>query len=76
MLLARYDTMTFKKVYPRAVKEHFRQKFPDFPPDGLDLLDQLLILDPAKRITSSRAVQHPYVVSCVVCVCVCVCVCV
>lgn len=52
-----FDTMQFKKVYPRLVKEHFRQKFPEFPPDGVDLLDQLLILDPSKRITSSRALQ-------------------
>ena len=52
-----FDTMQFKKVYPRQVKEHFRQNFPAFPPDGVDLLDQLLILDPSKRITSAKALQ-------------------
>ena len=31
------------------------------PAEGLDLLDQLLILDPSKRITSEKALEHDYI---------------
>lgn len=29
-------------------------------PSGLDLLDQMLVYDPAKRISAKRAMSHPY----------------
>jgi len=29
-------------------------------PSGLDLLDQMLVYDPAKRISAKRAMNHPY----------------
>lgn len=55
-----FSPTVFKKQHPRIVKDHFGSRF-DVPADGLDMLDQLLILDPAKRITSEKALEHPYI---------------
>lgn len=38
----------------------FRYRFAHFPKDGLDLVENLLQLDPAKRFTAEEALDHPY----------------
>ncbi|KAI8891481.1 Pkinase-domain-containing protein [Backusella circina FSU 941] len=35
--------------------------FPQCPPEGIDLLKRLLMLDPSKRITANEALEHPFV---------------
>ncbi len=35
-------------------------EFPNLSPNGIDLLSRLLTLDPSKRITASKAEEHPY----------------
>lgn len=39
----------------------FKAQFPHCPPEGIDLLQQLLHLDPARRITADEALKHPFV---------------
>ncbi|CAH0484390.1 unnamed protein product [Peronospora farinosa] len=37
-----------------------RERFKNFPPHAVDLLEKLLHLDPAKRITAADAMDHDY----------------
>ncbi|KAL8019377.1 putative protein kinase [Plasmopara halstedii] len=37
-----------------------RERFKNFPPHAIDLLEKLLHLDPAKRITAAEAMDHDY----------------
>ncbi|GLD92581.1 hypothetical protein PINS_up001140 [Pythium insidiosum] len=37
-----------------------RERFKNFPPHAVDLLEKLLTLDPAKRITAAEAMDHDY----------------
>lgn len=46
---------------PPSQPVDFRRLFPHSPPDGLDLLQQLLELDPNRRITVTEALNHPFV---------------
>ncbi|KAG2220535.1 hypothetical protein INT45_004141 [Circinella minor] len=39
----------------------FSAQFPTCTPEGIDLLKQLLHLDPAKRITADEGLEHPFV---------------
>ncbi|CEI94839.1 hypothetical protein G6F70_003165 [Rhizopus microsporus] len=41
----------------------FSLLFPNCPPEGIDLLKRLLMLNPSKRITASEALEHPFVAS-------------
>ncbi|KAI9285133.1 kinase-like domain-containing protein [Umbelopsis sp. AD052] len=38
----------------------FRSLYPQCSPNGIDILTQMLHLDPAKRITVDQALRHPY----------------
>ncbi|KAL0088215.1 mitogen-activated protein kinase MPS1 [Phycomyces blakesleeanus] len=39
----------------------FAAHFPECPPEGIDLLQRLLHLDPKRRINANEALEHPYV---------------
>jgi cyclin-dependent kinase 12/13 len=54
--LAWWDTLKPTKVYKRRVRDGYK----DFPPEALDLVDRLLVLDPAKRISASEALDSDY----------------
>jgi len=41
-------------------KGNLRETFGHLPPDALNLLEQMLTLDPAKRITAKKAYLHPF----------------
>ena len=47
------------RMAKRPAKD-FSSIFPDANPLGLDLLKQLLVFDPAQRITVEQALNHPY----------------
>ena len=45
-----------ENAYRRTVDE----KFESFPPDALDLVQKLLVVDPLKRLTPAQALEHPF----------------
>jgi serine/threonine protein kinase len=42
-------------------KKSLSQFFPNTPDDALDLLKNLLVLNPHKRLTAEQALRHPYI---------------
>lgn len=50
----------FKQTFPKFKPKMFEQQFKNFDKNGLDLLSQLIALDPAKRISAKAALLHPY----------------
>ncbi|OIW19831.1 hypothetical protein TanjilG_24544 [Lupinus angustifolius] len=48
---------------PQYRKQTFSARFPNVPPEALDLLEKMLIFDPNKRITVDEALCHPYLSS-------------
>ena len=53
----------FMKNLPVRDKIPWSQLYPKANPQALDLLDKLLIFDPAKRITVDQALRHEYLES-------------
>lgn len=45
-------------MYPRP--DNLQHLVPTLDQDGVDLLEQMLQYDPAKRITAADAMNHPY----------------
>ncbi|CAI5730662.1 unnamed protein product [Hyaloperonospora brassicae] len=52
----------YQKRGPNPTKS-LAQMFADAPPDALDLLQKMLVIDPNKRITVNDALAHPYLAS-------------
>lgn len=49
----------FKATFPQWQRQDLEQYMPKSP-DGLDLLNKLLVYDPSKRISAKAAMNHPY----------------
>lgn len=52
-----------RETYERTIKETFQ----DFPPSSLPLIETLLAIDPAERLTATAALQSE--VRMIICVC-------
>ncbi|GMF18231.1 unnamed protein product [Phytophthora lilii] len=52
----------FQKRGPNPTKP-LAHMFTDTPPDALDLLQKMLVIDPNKRISVDEALAHPYLAS-------------
>ena len=50
----------FKSSFPKFKPVDFKKHFKNFDEVGLDLLMQMIALDPAKRISAKQALKHPY----------------
>ncbi|KAJ3546467.1 hypothetical protein NM208_g1981 [Fusarium decemcellulare] len=50
----------FKPSFPRWKRDFSRALCPSLDDDGLDLLDLMLVYDPAHRISAKQARNHPY----------------
>lgn len=51
---------SYVRSLPFMPKIPFSQLFPQANPDGLDLLEKMLALDPSRRIDVDQALLHPY----------------
>ncbi len=50
----------FKSSFPKWYRDHSRALVGGLDENGLDLLDAMLVYDPAGRISAKQACQHPY----------------
>lgn len=50
----------FKSSFPKWSPKSLAKIIPDMEPEGLDLLAQMLVYEPGKRISSVAAMQHVY----------------
>ena len=54
------DLPDFKNTFPKFKKQNPETYFKNFDKLGLDLFNQMICLDPAKRIPMKFAMNHPY----------------
>ncbi|KAK2947641.1 putative Cyclin-dependent kinase 1 [Blattamonas nauphoetae] len=50
----------WRSKYPNFRPQSLAQKCPNLDPAGVDLLQRMLVYDPAQRITVKEALNHPY----------------
>jgi len=50
----------YRSTFLPYARKSLQEKCPNLDDQGLDLLSQMLILDPSQRITAKRALLHPY----------------
>jgi serine/threonine protein kinase len=50
----------FIRSLPLLRKRNFTRYFEDGNPCAIDLIEQLLVLEPEQRINSTQAINHPY----------------
>jgi cyclin-dependent kinase 12/13 len=55
--LLRHQALKPKKQYSRRVRDHFSSPLLGMPASALDLLDGMLALDPARRLSAKEALE-------------------
>lgn len=50
----------YLRSLPQCPRSSFRALYPQADPQALDLLDKMLVFDPAKRISVQEALAHPW----------------
>jgi cyclin-dependent kinase 12/13 len=58
--LKEYPKLAPKKVQPRKLKEWLLTNSQKMTPALADLIDKMLIMDPKKRLTASKALKHEF----------------
>lgn len=53
----------YTRQLPRYNRQPLAQKYPRINAGALDLIDKMLVFDPARRISVEEALSHPYVAS-------------
>ncbi|XP_028652375.1 mitogen-activated protein kinase 13 [Erpetoichthys calabaricus] len=54
------EAKNYIKSLPSFPRKDFTQLFPRASPAAVDLLEKMLVLDAEKRLTASKALEHPY----------------
>ncbi|KAH7286192.1 hypothetical protein KP509_33G062300 [Ceratopteris richardii] len=57
------NTQRYIRQLPRYERQPLDQKYPHINAEAIDLVDKMLVFDPAKRITVEAALSHPYLAS-------------
>ncbi|KAG0205023.1 Cyclin-dependent kinase catalytic subunit [Mortierella sp. GBA30] len=50
----------WKPTFPKWQRQPLEKTLPSLCADGVDLLNQMIEYDPARRISAKKALQHPY----------------
>lgn len=50
----------FKASFPKWARDHSQPLCQNLDDQGLDLLEMMLVYDPAGRISAKQACNHPY----------------
>ena len=50
----------YEEDLPQYDAKSLAELVPDLPDDGLDLLEQMLQWNPAKRVSAAEALKHPF----------------
>lgn len=50
----------YLRSLPQCPRADFRSLYPSADPQALDLLDRMLVFDPAQRISVTEALAHPW----------------
>ncbi|KIM98645.1 hypothetical protein OIDMADRAFT_202418 [Oidiodendron maius Zn] len=58
--IANKSTLKFVQSLPKHKRQALKNKFKGADPLAVDLLEQMLVFDPRKRICSSKALTHKY----------------
>lgn len=54
------ELQDYKKTFPNWTTNQLAANVPTLEKDGLDLLEQMLVYNPIKRISARKALKHPY----------------